>query len=242
MPDIDDLGRRVRVAGRALARHGLVHAYGHCSARIDAGHFLVSPPRALGLVRPGEACSVVPLDGPLPDGVLGEVRIHREIYRLRPDVQGVIRSTPPKAMTLGAMRLTPRPRYGYGAYFAPQPPLWDDPRLLRADELTVSLAEMLGDAGAIFMRGNGLVTAGWSIEEALVLTWYAEDASRVELEFLAANMAEVGLLTPDQVEARATWAGRIRERMWEYLTDGDPEGAPICPELPGGPGVRQRPE
>ena len=43
MPDVADLGRRVRVAGRALARHGLVHAYGHCSARIDAGRFLVSP-------------------------------------------------------------------------------------------------------------------------------------------------------------------------------------------------------
>ena len=184
---------------------------------------------------------MVPLEGPLPEGVLGEVRIHREIYRLRPDVQGVIRSTPPNAMTLGAMRLTPRPRYGYGAYFAPQSPLWDYPRLLRADELTTRLAATLGEASAIFMRGNVLVTAGWSIKEALVLTWYAEDASRVELELLAANMAEAGLLTPDQVKTRATWAGRIRERMWEYLTDGDPEGEPICPELPGGPGVRQRP-
>ncbi len=241
MTALADLARRVRVAGRALARHGMVHAYGHCSARIDAEQFLVSPPRALGLVHPGEECSVVPLQGPLPPGVLGEVRIHREIYRRRPDVQGVIRSTPPKAMTLGAMRLTPRPRYGYSAYFAPQPPLWDDPRLLRSDELTERLAETLGDASAIFMRGNGLVTAGWSIEEALVLTWYAEDSSRVELEFLAANMAETGLLSQEQIDARATWAGRIRERMWEYLTDGDPEATLSCPELPGGPGVHQCP-
>jgi HCOMODA/2-hydroxy-3-carboxy-muconic semialdehyde decarboxylase len=221
----DDLARRVRVAGRALAKCGMVHAYGHCSARIDANTFLVSPPRPLGMVKPGEPCAIVPLAGPLPEGVLGEVRIHREIYRLRPDVGGVIRSTPPNAMTLGAMRLTPKARYGYGAYFAPQPPLWDDPKLLRSDELTERLAATLGKASAIFMRGNGLVTAGESIEEAVVLTWYAEDAARVELEFLAANMADVGILSDDDVKSRATWAGRIRERMWDYLTDGDAENA-----------------
>lgn len=224
MSDIKELSRRVRMAGRALARHGMVHAYGHCSARIDADTFLVSPPRPLGMVTSGEECSVASVHGPLPEGVLGEVRIHRDIYRRRPDVQGVVRSTPPKAMTLGAMRRTPKARYGYGAYFAPQPPLWDDPKLLRSDELTDRLAATLGNAGAIFMRGNGLVTAGSSIEEAVVLTWYAEDAARVELEFLAAGMDDVGIMSDEDIKSRATWAGRIRERMWDYLTDGDPEG------------------
>src|SRR5258707_13531162 len=121
MADLEDLARRVRVAGRALAKCGMVHAYGHCSARMDADSFLVSPPKPLGMVKPGEPCAVVPLNGPLPEGVLGEVRIHREIYRLRPDGQGVVRSTPPKSMTLGAMRLTPKARSGYGAHFRPHP-------------------------------------------------------------------------------------------------------------------------
>lgn len=222
----DDLARRVRIAGRALAKSGLVHAYGHCSARLDEDTFLVSPSKPLGMVGSGEPCSVVSLSGPLPEGVLGEVRIHREIYRLRPDVHGVVRSTPPKAMTLGAMRLTPKARYGFGAYFAPQPPLWDDPKLLRSDELAERLAATLGGAGAIFMRGNGLVTAGTSIEEAVVLNWYAEDASRIELDFLAAGMPDVGIFSDDDVKNRVTWAGRIRERMWDYLTEGDPENSP----------------
>ena len=88
MSDIKELARRVRMAGRALARHGMVHAYGHCSARIDADTFLVSPPRPLGMVSVGEECSVASVNGPLPEGVLGEVRIHRDIYRRRPDVHG----------------------------------------------------------------------------------------------------------------------------------------------------------
>ena len=78
MSDLADLSRRVRMAGRALARAGLVHAYGHCSQRIDERSFLVSPPKPLGLVGADEPCAVVPLDGPLPEGVLGEVRIHRD--------------------------------------------------------------------------------------------------------------------------------------------------------------------
>src|SRR3546814_8479519 len=39
--------RLVRVAARALARHGLVHAYGHCSLRLDERHFLVAPSKPL---------------------------------------------------------------------------------------------------------------------------------------------------------------------------------------------------
>ena len=38
----------VRVAARALAKAGFVHAYGHCSLRLDAEHFLCVPPSPWG--------------------------------------------------------------------------------------------------------------------------------------------------------------------------------------------------
>src|SRR5690606_2593437 len=132
--DLDALARTVRVAARALGRHGLVHAYGHCSARIDANSFLVAPSRPLGLVGIGEACQRVPLDGPLPDGVLPEVRIHREIYRQRAEVGGSARVQPPKLMSLSVLGMTPIARHGFGSYFHPAPPLWDDPILVRSDD------------------------------------------------------------------------------------------------------------
>lgn len=220
--DLATLARTVRVAARALARHGLVHAYGHCSARIDAASFLVAPARPLGLVEAGEACTVVPLDGPLPDGVLPEVRIHREIYRRRADVGGVARLQPPKLMSLSVLGRTPVSRHGFGSYFHPQPPLWDDPLLLRSDEQAAALAGELGDARAIVMRGNGAVTAGTSLEEAVVLAWYLEDAARVELDCLFAGF-EATRLSDAQAAARATWNGRLRERMWDHLVAGDAE-------------------
>jgi HCOMODA/2-hydroxy-3-carboxy-muconic semialdehyde decarboxylase len=219
-----ELEIKVRKAARALVRHGLSTAYGHVSARIDANSFLVCAPQPMGLIAPGTPGSVVRLDGDLPEGVLGEVRIHREIYRRRPDINGVARTIPPKIMSLSTLRLTPRVRHGFGAYFHPGMPLWDSPVLFRDDAAAEQLAEKFGDGFAIVMRGNGLVTAGASIEEAVVRAQYAEDAARVELEVLAiAGPGDPAFYSAAEVAVRVTWAGRILERMWEYMTHGDPE-------------------
>jgi HCOMODA/2-hydroxy-3-carboxy-muconic semialdehyde decarboxylase len=221
--DIQALSCTVRAAARALGRHGLVHAYGHCSVRLDAGRMLVSPAKPLGLVKVGEPCMVVELDGPLPEPVLGEVRVHREIYRQRAEVGGIVRCMPPKIMSLGAMGLTPRARHGFGAYFHPAPPLWTDPQLLRSDTQAVQIASQLGSHAAIVMRGNGAVVVGATLQEAVVLSWYLEDAARVEWDCLAAGQADAPVLTAAQADERATWSGRICERMWDYLTAGDAE-------------------
>lgn len=214
----------VRKAARALARAGLVHAYGHCSARLDAGSFLVCAARPMGMIALGEAGTVVPVDGPLPDGVLGEVRIHQRIYQRRPEVGGVCRSMPPNVMALSTLRRTPRPRHGFGSYFAPGPGLWDDPQLIRSDDQAVGVADALGDNRAVVMRGNGAVTAGENLEQAVVFTWYLEDAARVELEVLRCGQFDTApVLDEAEARARAVGTGRIYERMWDYLTDGDPE-------------------
>ncbi|NYE23490.1 class II aldolase/adducin family protein [Pigmentiphaga litoralis] len=217
----------VRAAARALSRAGLVHAYGHCSLRLDADAFLVCAARPMGQIDPTEDGVVVPVNGELPDGVLGEVRIHQQIYQRRPDVQSVIRSMPRDVMTLSAAGLTPSPRHGMGSYFSPGVPLWQDPQLIRTEAQAAGVADTLGTGPAVVMQGNGTVIAAASIEEAVVLTWYLEDAARIELQLRAAGLADAPGLTPDQCAQRATRAGRIFERMWEYLCAGDPEFAEV---------------
>lgn len=214
--------RRVRVAARSLGRHGLVHAYGHCSLRLDDGHFLVGASKPPGLVQPNDEGTVVSIDAPLPEGVLPEVRIHREIYRTRPDVNGVVRVQPPKLMSLSVLGRTPVACHGFGSYFHPQPPLWNDPLLVRSDAQAVELVRTLGDARAIVMRGNGAVVAGDSLEMAVVLAWYLEDAARVELDVLSTGLEPIRF-SEGQSNARATWNGRLLERMWDYLIHDDPE-------------------
>ena len=215
-----DQQHMVRQAARGLARAGLVHAYGHCSLRLDAGHFLVCAAMPMGRIRQEDG-SVVPLDGPLPDGVLGEVRIHREIYRRRPDVGGICRIMPPTTMALSTAGLVPRPRHGIGAYFD-RLPLWDDPCLLRDDAAAAALADTLDDANALIMRGNGAITVGDSLPQAVTLAYFLEDAARVEREVRAMGLdPATGLLTPDEIAARQVWAGGVVTRMWAHLTGDD---------------------
>lgn len=223
-----ETARGVRLAARALARHGLVHAYGHVSARIDERHFLCSPPQPLGTVASDDPGVVVPLDGPLPERALPEVRIHREIYRRRPEVGGVCRFQSPAVMALSALGETPRALHGLGSYFAPAPPLWPDVQLVRDDERAAQVATRAGGAAAIVLRGNGAVTAGATIEEAAALAFFLEDAARVGLAALPARAA--GLLpleyTADEASRRAVKAGALIERMWHFLCFGDPEWRP----------------
>ncbi|MFK5980503.1 MAG: class II aldolase/adducin family protein [Rhizobiaceae bacterium] len=219
-----DIARDVRIAARALGRHGLVHAYGHCSARIDAKTFLVCPSRPMGLIEPSEVCTQVQVEGPLPGGVLGEVRLHQHIYKNRPEIGGLVRFMSPNMMSLVALGITPKPRHGFGTYFAPSPPLWDDPQLIRDDEKAFNVVAKMGNAPAVMMRGNGAVTAGETLKEAVVLAWYLEDACRVELDALASGLSEFApIISDEEAMLRATKAGNIFERMWEYLSAGDPE-------------------
>lgn len=222
--EVQHTQRRVRAAARALARAGLVHAYGHCSARLDQDHFLVCAAKPMGTVASGEDGVIVPVRGALPEGVLGEVRIHQQIYARRPQVGAVCRVMPPQVGLLALLRRTPRPRHGFGAYFAPGPALWEDPRLLRDDAAAAQLADTLGAGNAIVMRANGAVVVGASMVEAVALSWFLEEAARVEVGLM--QMGQDGdhtLLTADETIARQVVAGRVYERMWEYLTYGDAE-------------------
>lgn len=221
-PQDDMLAVIVRKASRALARHGLVHAYGHCSARINSDRFLVSPANPLGMVGVGESCVEVSVNEPLPDHVLGEVRLHQQIYRSRPEAGGVVRFMGPKLMSLAALGKSPEVRHGFGTYFAPRPPLWDDPQLIRDDQRASAVISMMGTNPGILMRGNGAVVAGENLQMAVVLAWYLEDACRIELDALATGLTGK-LLDSDEAHQRATKSGRIFERMWNYLTTGDDE-------------------
>jgi HCOMODA/2-hydroxy-3-carboxy-muconic semialdehyde decarboxylase len=216
--------KRIRIAARALGRNELGHAFGHVSARLDKDSFLVCAPKPMGLIQPEDSGTIVPVDGPLPDGVLGEVRCHQQIYKRRGDVNGIARTFLRDVMTLSTFRRTPKPRIGFATYFSPSPPLWDDPLLLRDDAAAKDFAETLGFERAIVMRGNGCVLTGKTVEEAIVMAFFLEESAKTELAVMASgNEGSSIIYSPEQSKARAVSSGRIFERMWDYLTDGDPE-------------------
>ena len=220
---MSELARTVRIAARALARAGLVHAYGHCSARIDSERFLVCPATPMGLIAPGAECIEVPVKGALPEGVLGEVRLHQQIYASRPAARGVVRFMGPQVMALSVLGRAPEMRHGFGAYFAPKAGFWNDIQLVRDDAKAQGVIAAMGDSAGVLMRGNGAVTAADSLEAAVVLAWYLEDACRIELAALACGLTDAPAIAPEAARQRATRAGLIFERMWDFLTAADVE-------------------
>jgi HCOMODA/2-hydroxy-3-carboxy-muconic semialdehyde decarboxylase len=227
MPDtlaheVSPTARDVRVAARALARAGLVHAYGHCSARIDSKQFLVSPAKPLGLIDARDEAVRVPCEGALPPGALPEVIIHQHVYRTRADVGGIARFQSPHVMALSALGRTPRALHGFGAYFAPRPPIHLDPRLARNDASAAAIVQLLGSGRAVILRGNGAVTVGATLHEAVAMAWYLEDAARVELAVLGCGVEAVEF-SPQEAADRAASGGNLPERMWDFLTAGDSE-------------------
>ena len=221
---LDATQKRVRLAARALARHNLVHAYGHVSARLNNESFLVCAPKPMGLIDPGEDGNIVPISGELPPGVLGEVRCHQKIYAARNDINGICRIFPRNVMTLSTFKKTPKARLGFGSYFFPHPPLWEDPLLLQSDQQAFEFAKTLSNNRAIVMRGNGAVCVGPTVEESVVMAFYLEESATTELAVMASHPDSRSVcFTEEEAKIRATGTGRIYERLWEYMTAGDPE-------------------
>lgn len=217
--------RLLRVASRALARAGLVHAYGHCSVRMGPETLRVCPAMPMGLIPEGAAGTDVPVSGDLPEGVLGEVRLHQRIYARHAASGGVVRFMGPSVMALGALCRAPAMRHGFGCYFHPGAGYWDDPQLVRDDKRAAGVIEAMGESAGVIMRGNGAVVRAESLQRAVVLAWYLEDACRVELAALASGLAAPAIPAAAARE-RATDKGGIFERMWDHLTHADPEKAP----------------
>ena len=210
----------VVLAARALARHSLVHAYGHVSARMDENHFVVTPAFPLGRTELSTLLVECALDAPLPKGALPEVLMHREIYKARADVGGICRFQSPSVIALSAIRKTPRVLHGLGAYFASGAPLWDDPLLVRDPERAHAVAKSLGISRAIVLRGNGAVTVGASVKEAACHAFFLEDAALVELAVLSTSEAAVPY-TAEQAERRGNADKSLYDRMWEFMLGED---------------------
>ena len=214
----------VRKAARAMARAGLSTAFGHCSVRLDADSFLVCRAGALSTIKPGESGSVVPVSASLPQGVLGEVRIHQQIYARRPEIGAICRFAAPNVTAVSALGRAPKIRHVFGAMFAPEVRYSDDSRLMRDDAIAAEVAHTMGDSPGIIMRGIGAVTAGVDIKQALCLAWFLEDMSRLELAVLSSGQADQApVYTSEEALGLSGWAGQVAERAWDHLTALDPE-------------------
>src|SRR3546814_14537262 len=95
----------------------------------------------------------------------------------------------PALMALSVAGIAPVPRHGIGAYFDAIP-FWNDPRLLRDDKAAARLADLMNAAPALVMPGNGAVTVGETLPQAVTPAWL--DRTRDVLGKSVADRLDLG--------------------------------------------------
>jgi HCOMODA/2-hydroxy-3-carboxy-muconic semialdehyde decarboxylase len=209
-------------AGHALHRTGLVTAFGHVSGRVADDHLLITPPVPLGRLTPRATWTELRLDaGELPVGVPREAWIHVAIARRRPDVGAICRAQPATATALASAGVPIVPLHGQGAFLGPQVPVFDDAVLVRDEARAEALADRLGDAPALLLRGNGAVTVGADVGEAVARMWVLEASARMN-----AVAAAAGTPTPLSEAEQGAWRGvadEILGRIWADLRSPAPD-------------------
>jgi ribulose-5-phosphate 4-epimerase/fuculose-1-phosphate aldolase len=219
---IDDLV----AASRILARHEVLDAYGHVSARSDrrSENFLISRSLAPALVTAADLMELGPDSEALPgDERKGFIEryIHGEIYRARPEVMAIVHSHSASVIPFGVTRTKLRPIYHMGSFLWSGAPVFDirqtreeNDLLIRDRSLGDALARSLGRCACVLMRGHGMTVVGDGVPEAVYRAIYTEMNARLQLQASALE-GPIEFLS-DEEGRRSTAANRgTLERPWE---------------------------
>ena len=213
-----ELRAEVLTACRVLTHFRIAEGFGHVSARVGGERILITPRRALGLATEAE---LVELDH---DGrqLAGEGRppleaaMHLAIYRRRPDIAAIARGHPRHVAAFACSGEPLRIAHGFGANLGHVVPVFGKPYLVASAERAEGIAEALGDAGAVILQSNGMLTVGQSVAHACVQALFLEETAQVQL--LAAGAGLKPRFYSPEDAARRHGDDRVHEplRAWEY--------------------------
>ena len=220
MSGVSDLKRDVISACRILGEQKLVEGFGHVSARLpDSESFLLTPRISLALV--GEAdLLTLNLDGKVVEGhhpAPFEAWLHTAIMKSKPSVNAITRIHARVANMFSVTERKLEPVHNHGSFFAGGVPVFKRPDLISTAELGAQMTQELGDDPAILLRGNGQVTVGRTIPEAVMMAIYLEEAA-----VMLYGALQIG--TPIPLSASESNQRRIEalppvdlERAWNFF-------------------------
>ena len=230
-----DAARDVAVANRILAHLGVVDGFGHVSMRDPdaADRFLISVSKAPASVVPEDILSL-DLDGDPP---AGEARrsylerfIHAGIYRVRPDVGAVVHSHSPSVIPFTVTPQKLRPIFHMASGIGAHVPLFEirkhrgdtSDMLIRDRQLGDALADTLGDASLVLMRGHGSTAVGDTLQMAVFRAVYGEVNARIQA--VALGMGEVTFLSDEEIHAADHGNAAQVGRAWAlWLKEAAPD-------------------
>ena len=221
-PDLQQLKNEVVSACRILSREKLVQGFGHVSARIiDSDRFIITPRISLALVTEAELLTMN-LDGHLVAGdhpAPFEAALHAAIMRMKPRVNAITRIHARVANIFSVTDRKLEPVHNHGSFFAGGVPVFYRPDLISTAQLGEEVASTIGDHPAVLLRGNGQVTVGRTVPEAVMMAIYLEEAA--EILYGALQIGTPIPLTIDEAVKRQVEAlpPVDLERAWNYFKD-----------------------
>jgi ribulose-5-phosphate 4-epimerase/fuculose-1-phosphate aldolase len=220
MNTIGDLKRDMVSACRILSWKGLVEGFGHVSARIaETDDFLLTPRISLALIEEADILTL-DLNGAVIEGsreAPSEAWLHTAIMKEKPRVKVITRIHARMANVFSVTERKLEAVHNHGSFFAGGVPVFHTPDLITTQKLGKQLADALGERPAILLRGNGQVTVGRTIPEAVMMAIYLEEAA--EVLYGALQIGKPIPLTPDQSRQRQIEAlpPVDLERAWNYF-------------------------
>jgi HCOMODA/2-hydroxy-3-carboxy-muconic semialdehyde decarboxylase len=211
----DDLRNDIAAAARAFSKLNYVHAFGHVSLRLEHS-LLITPTRPPLAVQRTADMLEVDFDGRVMSGDSAarpiEVFLHIGIYKLRAAVGAICRTHAPYASTWPANGKAPAIQHGFGG-IAGAIATYEACELIHTAELGAGAATRLGDADALILRGNGVLTVGRTLGEAAARMWSLEERCAQA----GRQGAHPSPFSAEDLAARSGWYPAETERIWTWL-------------------------
>jgi ribulose-5-phosphate 4-epimerase/fuculose-1-phosphate aldolase len=221
---VDDLV----AANRILFAEGVVDGFGHVSVRSDKNpeRFLLARSMAPGLVTKDDILEY-DRDGNAIDAegrtLYLERFIHSEIYKAHPAVKAIVHSHSPSVIPFGATPVPLRPLYHMSSFLGLGAPVFEirdaagdgTDMLIRNPALGAALAQRLGDAPVVLMRGHGDVVVADSLKLAVFRAVYTEINARLQMEAELLGQGKVVFLSDTEAAASVATNSPLAGRAWD---------------------------
>ena len=207
-------------ACRILSDKKLIEGFGHVSARIpDSDLFLMTPRIGLALVKETQLLTMN-LKGEVIEGshpAPSEAWLHTAIMKAKPEINAITRIHARVANMFSVTDRKLEPVHNHGSFFAGGVPVFYKPDLITTQKLGEEVVQALGGGPAVLLRGNGQVTVGRTIPEAVMMAIYLEEAA--EILYGALQIGTPIPLTADESAKRQVEAlpPVDLERAWNFF-------------------------
>ncbi|MCH8054789.1 MAG: class II aldolase/adducin family protein [Deltaproteobacteria bacterium] len=149
--------------------------------------------------------------------VVSQSTVHQAIYKARQEIGAVIHFHSPYVILLIIVGQTIRPMHNYSAIFYEGVPLFEATGQVETPERAGKIAQLLGPAKVILLRGHGAIVVGRSIPEVCILSLYLEESVRLQVE--AMKLGDAQYLSQEEAEriSHRTFKPESTLRAWEHF-------------------------